>query len=359
MSRNRVIRLLRKLMPTVAVFVVLLPTVCFSAEREPLEGLIKETLSFFSPLSMSVDERRGEELVLSGKDLDRIKPGMRVRIYRPGKPFRHPVTREIVGRMDVEVGLAEVVGMEGQRAVAKIISGDPNKGDEVRIGSTVIPVLFFQSPGLDYYLGDDYFRKLKKTGRFRVYEAPIEDLTLEQLREMASEKGATVILTVDEGKSDKESVQMVQRLYWGDGSLIKVSNINVSRDYISGLKAGTEFLAGIGEEPLLTYKLSYGAERLTSGDLNGDGKWELLLVSGNRIMIYSYDVDLSELLEYQISDADMIIWVDTIDLDGDGKAEVCLTYLKGEVNSERDSDAIVTEVKMPDAFVSQILRYES
>ncbi len=357
MSRLRTMIELRK---TLCLFVLLvaclLPLRGRAGTETPLKPLLDDTLSYFSSLVLKVEEVREGRIVISGEDLSKLRKGMRLKVFRTGKPFRHPVTREIVGTMEVGIGDVAIEEVAKERAVAKILKGDPRPGDEVRLGGTVIPMLFYQSPEVDFYLGDAYYRELKRTGRFKLIDAPIERFSLKDLRDMARDRGAKVILLLESGGTGEGETRLVERLYWVDGEEFVNRSVGIPDSYINELKAGFEFLQGEGNEPLLTYELPFSADHLMAADLDGDGKAEIILTIGGELAIYSYDVDLMILEDMKLRSTDMVVWLDAIDIDGKGGMELVLTSLIGEAGQERDRDEIVTETRVPDAIVSRVFR---
>ena len=84
---------------------------------------------------------------------------------------------------------------------------------------------------------------------------------------------------------------------------------------------------------------------------------EIVLAYGNKIRIYRQGVDLKALEEFSVP-ADEIIWLDTIDINKDGKDEILITAMRGdEVVSfiyELKDSSYVQLLKIKDMFLRKI-----
>ena len=83
---------------------------------------------------------------------------MRFTILREDAPFRHPVTKEPLGQMEVFIGEMEIQEVLSDTSRGYIISGDVHEGDIVRISEIKIDLVFIQSDAIDWYLADSYYR---------------------------------------------------------------------------------------------------------------------------------------------------------------------------------------------------------
>src|SRR5208337_4097700 len=110
-------------------------------------------------------------------------------------------------------------------------------------------------------------------------------------------------------------------------------------------------------EILLSFHLPFKADRLATGDLAGDGNMEIVLAYGSKIRIYRQGVDLKSLEEFSIPASD-IIWLDTIDINKDGRDEILITAMNGDdVVSfiyELKGSSFVQLFKIKDMFLRKI-----
>ncbi|MEE8329243.1 MAG: VCBS repeat-containing protein [Thermodesulfovibrionia bacterium] len=311
------------------------------AEDTPFTPLINSIVSFFRPLSgdvTSVDE--GIVKFAVGSE-DGVLKGMRLRIFRKGEYFYHPVTRESLGRVEKPVGTIEVLQVKNDSASGKIVEGEAKSGDLVRMSASKKRLLFYQEETVDYYLGDAYYRGLKETGRFEIVDAPIKQIDNEKLLKLAASEKTEVVLALS-SETTGEKTSLKQTLLWTTDGVIFSEDfveIEIPPAFSKQLRFGSELLSGIEDESLLSYDLPFDAELISTGDIDGDRKPELVISRGTAIYVYNYDVDLSFLFQQKINSTETIIWMDIFDLDSDGKGEILLTaisygsYGHNEVNS--------------------------
>jgi len=109
-----------------------------------------------------------------------VSPGLELEIIREGEPFKHPVTGEVLGRLEKVVGLAKVTEAQEKFSLAEVLerAGDevPAKGDAVRVtGARILLGLgkFESSPDLEAAARSasrDLAVALARTERFEVLD---------------------------------------------------------------------------------------------------------------------------------------------------------------------------------------------
>jgi hypothetical protein len=83
------------------------------------------------------------------------------------------------------------------------------------------------------------------------------------------------------------------------------------------------------------YSLPYGVRFVATGDFDGDGKQEIMLSTGKYARAYQPAVDLQLLWEVRGTASDDHLWIDSIDLNKNGKDEIVITFMRnGEVFSD-------------------------
>ncbi len=312
---------------------VLLFTLCLAAfagaEETPFAPLVERTLSFFRPLSADVVSFEDGSLRINAGSERGVVKGMRLVVLRKGEYFYHPVTRERLGRFERPIGLMEVVEVDEGGSTGRLIQGEAEKGDLVRMSATRRRLLFYQDDRVDYYLADAYYRELKGSGRFDIVDAPNKAMGRERLLQLAaSEKAEVILVLTSETKDGKRHLR--QTLLWDDGTVLAEDSVEIPEGFLKGLRFGSELLLAVENEPLLSYDLSYGAELLGAGDVNGDGRPELVMSSGMDIRIYSYEGGLGLLHKIDVGGDERIVWMDLHDLDGDGREEIFLTAITSD-----------------------------
>src|SRR5262249_52285314 len=126
----------------------------------------------------------GSEARIEGPSVALLRPGLELTAYRRGEVFRHPVTGQVLGHAERELGTLVVTAVDGEQATARVVVGSggeaPKAGDLARItagrrGVAVLPPTGVTSP---YESADQtalllvsrFSALLDKTGRFVTVE---------------------------------------------------------------------------------------------------------------------------------------------------------------------------------------------
>ncbi len=322
-----------KLSALFSLFFALCSSAMVYADDAPLHKMRDEVISYFKPMTGKVTMVEGKKVVFSLGAKDNVKTGMRFTILREGSPFIHPVTKEPLGKLESSTGKLEVKEVGPDQSTGYIITGDAKEGDKIRISESKVSMLFCQSNDIDWYLADSLYRALKETGRFNMIDTDIETDNPSKVIEEAKKLKAEVALLVT-AKAGESGTLLTQRLFWANDSM-KFSEMEAKVDvaYAKKLRFGEELFISQTGEAWLQFDMPYGARFITIGDIDGDGKQEILLSTGKDIRVYTPGIDLQPALGgVQITGygSDDILWVDTIDLNKNGIDEVIITSLGGD-----------------------------
>ncbi|MEC4684543.1 MAG: VCBS repeat-containing protein [Nitrospirota bacterium] len=297
------------------------------AEDSPLTPLIERTVSFVKPMSgevVSVDD--GVVRIGLGTK-DGLSEGMRLKVLRRGGFFYHPVTQEPIGRAEEAVGAIEVLQVEGAVASCKIIEGEAKSGDIARISASKKKLLFYQEESVDYYLGDAYYKGLKTTGRFEIVDAPVGQLDAEKLLKVAASEKTDLVLILGSANTG-EKINLKQTLLWPDGAILSEDSLYIPAAFFSELRFGSELLTDVQNAPLLSYDLPNGADIISAGDIDGDGRIDLVVSTGDGIIyVYNYDIELEVLYRLKMNPSGTVIRMQVFDIDTDGKDEIFLSVV--------------------------------
>ncbi len=96
------------------------------------------------------------------------------------------------------------------------------------------------------------------------------------------------------------------------------------------LKFGSDIFAPHSGEALLRFSLPFGARFVTTGDYDGDGKQEIILSTGKDARAYLPAMDLLPLWEVKGTVNDEHLWLDSVDVDGDGRDDLVITSLRSD-----------------------------
>jgi len=305
------------------------------AEEDPTTILKDNTLKLFKPVSGKITGIEGNKVVIDLGLKNEITPGMRLNILSEGEPFIHPVTREMLGRVESVTGKMEVKDVQQETSNGLVVEGKAKAGDKVRISGTKVKVLFCQDKKMDWYLADEYYRKLKETGRIEMIDTALETTDQALVLNEARRLGAEVALILTSKEADKGTLVMEKLIWVSDGSQFFETQVKADVAYAKQLKFGEEYFAPQAGEAVLTYNLPFGARFLTTGDFAGDGKQEIMLSTGTVARAYLPAVDLQFLWEVKGTALDDHLWMDAIDLNKNGKDELVITLMRnGEVFSD-------------------------
>jgi hypothetical protein len=305
-------------------------------EQDPVTKLKDDAMAYFKPQSGKVVRLEGSKVFVSVGEKEGLKPGMRLRVLREGAAFVHPVTKELLGNIESTVGKIEIKDVQAESSSGSMVEGEAKEGDRIRLSETKVRLFFCQDKSIDWYLADDFYRKLKSTGRIEMVDTALE--TDDEIKVLAEAKkaGAEVALIVTAKEADKATL-MRERLYWvADGVKFIDTEVKVGTDYAKDLKFGEEFFAPHAGGAMTMFDLPFGARFIAVGDVYGDGKQEIILSTGSDIRIYLPGADLKLMGEVKGSGKDDHLWIDTIDLNKDGKDEIIVTSMR--------NDAVVSSV---------------
>lgn len=315
------------------ICVLLLPLISTSAEQAnegvSLDDIVSDIVSFFKPVTGLVTGVEGKGAIIDIGKTSGVREGMRLKIYREGSEFRHPVTGEILGRMEREVGNAQVLVVGETDSAIEVISGEVQQGDRVRISQETVKMLFYQARSVDWAIGDALFKKLKETGRFEIVETEeskddMDEVSLKQ-REMN-----TVFAVFLREKTTAGRRVLDVRLLHPDGSQFYARESFIPEEMIKELKFGYDFLKQVDETAFWSFEVPSSMEFVVSCDVNGDGTGELIVAIDHEIEVLRLDAGLKTLHQYDLGSLAIPIWLDCNDLNGDGKAEIGVSYFVGD-----------------------------
>jgi hypothetical protein len=276
-------------------------------EELSVEGLAQRIAAHFPKVTATVTAVQEDRLVLDQGSLAGLKPGYRLDLYREGKAFVHPLTKEPLGRHEQALGTAEIERVEEARAIAllregrtglSVVTGDRARMTAGRIRAALVPThLEEQTRAMD-----DLYRALGETGRFALHDP--DDLTRllgarrmarvreddpEQLRAIGKLLGVSYLFLCSspegrKGKSLDVRILSLPDLRTHDRILARVSSAGKPRSAGSTPDLLPPMLGA--KLAIYQFTLPYVARLVASGDLDGDGREELVISNGSRLFIY-------------------------------------------------------------------------
>jgi hypothetical protein len=264
-----------------------------------------------------------------------ILPQMRLTIFREGEEFFHPITKAVMGRFEINLGLLEIKEVMEETSVGLILEGREGikTGDKVRITSGRIRMAVVLAEGVDKDKVGAFYEALETTGRFRV----IED---EKVKASMGKEGFKTLESKDVikrlGKTlDVEGMVFLEIRPTPKGPFLKADLLHTFDGKSLGTyeafipffeKKDIELPLPVRKDYWKAFDFNYKARLLGVGDLDGDGRREIVISDGARLRIYRFEgSDLSEIWADKDNYTDNHIALDVADINRDGKAEVFVT----------------------------------
>ncbi|MCK4910216.1 MAG: hypothetical protein KAR83_01175 [Thermodesulfovibrionales bacterium] len=301
----------------------------------PFAPVLDTALKYFAPMEGKVLSVQGETIEVELGEGKTAIEGMRMRMYRKGDPFLHPVTKQVIVKGESPVGVAEVTAAAGGTAFLRLVEGEAAVGDVARISSGRIRAFFYQGASVDWDAAEEYYFWLRDSGRFAIAETPPGNASTEEISSMAREWDADVAIIV-QAVGTPAKPMLRQTLMWVEGaSVFSIEETPIKADELSTLKVGREYFAPDRGKPTIVFKVPFTATLIASGNIDGIGEQELLLADGSLLHFMSAGASLVPAFG---SRDDVVIkgetgqvplWLEVVDLDLDGKDEVLLTVLRG------------------------------
>ena len=322
----------------IAGIIVLTAALAFASvarcDDDPLKTLAAKTAEFFKPLDFRILSVKGKTVTIDGGAQGGIAVGMRLDIFEEGRVFYHPVTRQPIGRFEKRTGTVEIDSVKNSSASASVISGGtvpggPIKGSIARVTKSRIKALFYQHKSLDWFLGDAYFRRLKDTGRFELFDTSVAADKPQELMAEAGRLGVDVLIfTGAQSQRLRDKIILKEQLYWAsDGKEFHAAETTLPIEYVKTLKFSSNAAFASGEEPVLSYDLNNDYHLIAAGDFNGDGKTAIIVDTGDRLSVYEPAAEIRKLWELRTSASADHVYLEAADVNGDGKDEIIFTQL--------------------------------
>jgi hypothetical protein len=344
-----------------------------------LERIVQKLVEKFPRVTGLVASVRDKELYLTLEESQRVQPGTRMTVFRKLGAFKHPITGEVLGHFEENLGDAVVRDLRDKFVIARFEpKGEfsPRPGDGVRITAAQIRIALLPviNQTKDSYSQDtlllDYQALLERTGRFRVFDVdklqvwflenriPSEDGLKPEIRQRLRQFVGTDVVLSNLLRKVGDRYVFESRLSnlvdgkSGDSMTALMESLPATLSASAGLSRGRE-RSGVGfdEGPdreldrasrvnpnfrirkgsprrgiQRSQKLDWVASGIAVGDMDGDKQQEVAIVHDNQLTIYHWEKGiLKEEFSYRTSTGDRFLTVDAIDLDGNGLPEIYIT----------------------------------
>ena len=360
-----------------------------SSAREPQGGFAESARVVAGRLAASFPRVEGLVIGFEGGQvlIDRgtaegVFQGMELDVFREGEEFKHPLTGEILGRLDKDLGMVRVLHVHERYAEATVIKKAEKagfrKGDRVRVSMARMIVAF---PNVDMEgvsgvgvrsMTKELAAALVRTGRFELIEERqlrsmlLTDKNLRageladppMLKQLA-ERGKIQTLLLSRLTPTADGISLdVQAYSTLTGNQIVLVSAQVQPGTITPDKPSRGPQSASAARPAVLTSPDTSKPAMVSppsssrppvasipsehivfepafdgsmmamavADLEGDGKSELLLAGADRLLAFRIDgPHLRPLTEYSLSGKGTVATLEAMDVTGDGGAEVIMT----------------------------------
>jgi len=337
------------------------------ASTESLDRIVSQIDSMFPPLEGVVVSLDQQILTLDLKQGQPIKEGDRLKLIRFGTDIIHPVSKKKIGRKETDLGEIEVIDVRQNFSLAKLI--DPTTlaraSDGVRSPFNELTFVV-ATPRIETKkktIDSDLLRiqleeKLVSHPRFQVPSFELDLwllennlsvqglLTPKHLGQLGSQVKADYLL-VSSVSSIKKKLVLNYKLYSArTGHLEKQAKILFDQLPDQQARQGFPREQGVQrsfarpEDGLVDYvgkqAFLFKIVDLDVGDINGDGREELVVIAPNRVIVYDYrNKKLKQVASFRAKNENhKFLGVDVGDINRNGRDEIFVTnHLGDELSS--------------------------
>ncbi|MDH4099986.1 MAG: VCBS repeat-containing protein [Nitrospirota bacterium] len=312
-----------------------------------IDTFARDIQAFFPKLSGEVVSVNEDTVVTTLTKADGVFPGMRLSIFRVGKEFRHPVTKEVLGRFEEYPGTIEIVTPGDKESTARLVEkkGEVKAGDKIRVSSdkitlALIPASIDVDRGGLYSLND----ALLGTERFEVTDQDEVSLALLEEGFIGKVEPAPTVISKLAGIFNVQYIAMVKvhaddkkanfdvTLYSGEGKSIARfdDQVNVATGEYRAGELGFAIYEGRSRDYWRTEEFRFIGRNMVNADVDGDGRRELVINDGERIHVSRYVGNLLQAVWTSEKEKNQdLVYLDAADLNKDGIAEIYVTNVWG------------------------------
>jgi TolB-like protein len=324
--------------------------------------VVARVCASFPPLELYVISVEGDRVILERDEGGKIRPGMELHLFREGKEFTHPVTGKALGRFEESLGNVRVLEVKESYAEGEIIRREQGavirRGDKGRITAARIRLAVFQVVNLSSQEVDEegftyqLINQLEETNRFEVVQlgeliAALDKLDITDYKQLGDEVavkrlgrllGVRGVVAAQVREIDHKLILEARLLSAYSGAPIAETSV-----VLAGVKAGrplgfplppSEPVVGDvgsdlkpGREIFKSRRLDMGIVSLAVGDVTGDGRKEVVVTDGKRVVVFGLDdARLTELWSEAAGER-RHLRVDIRDINRNGVAEIFVTNL--------------------------------
>jgi hypothetical protein len=251
----------------------------------------------FPRVEVQVAAVSGNTVQIEGAGVERLRPGLELMLFRRGEVFRHPVTNQVLGHTELVLGTLVVTAVEPGAATARLVPVQgrpaPVPGDGARITSGRLQVAVLPTSGVQaafdsadqtqLLLVARFSALLEKTGRFLAVD-PQKILDLRpgiSPLEAGRRLGGVAVIS---SRVVREGPTRVLETSWVSGQTGET--LITLREPLKPTSFPPRFAWEETPELERRYPLDGPVRALALGDLDGDGRKELVIADDQTITAY-------------------------------------------------------------------------
>ena len=328
------------------------------ASAESLDRIVSQIDSMFPPLEGVVVSVDRQILTLDLKQGQPIKQGDHLKLIRFGRDIIHPVSKKKIGRKETDLGEVEIIEVRQNFSLAKLMNPTTlaRASDGVRSPFNELTFVV-ATPRIETKkktIDSDLLRirleeKLASHPRFQVPSFELDLwllennlsvqglLTPKHLDQLSDQVKADYLLVSSVGSIKKKLVISYKLYSTRTGQLEKQAKILSDEFPIKRARQetsqnnDTQRSFTRPDNGLVQYvskqEFQYRIVDLDVGDINGDGREELIVIAPNRVIVYDYrNKKLKQVARFRAENKNhQFLGVDVGDINRNGRDEIFVT----------------------------------
>jgi hypothetical protein len=332
------------------LLVILVPLSAFAEkplgvdEFNSVDELAGAIAAYFPKVQGMVTSVQNDKLALTLGKKDGLTTGMELTLWRDGKEILHPQTGAVIGHMEDQIGMAEVVsvGDASSSAVVRKKLREPQPGDKARITPKKINLAIIPLKAERAEIVQGVWERLSEYGRFTMLDrGKVDDFLKSRkqrdsslISELGSRYNLDAVVALSIYPTEGKLLVMARIYYTGDAGLLDtiVATLDLAskKDVLGEIRP---FFMPVKEEKSVTPELPIDARYFTAADFEGDGKLEYAFSDGSKLHVYRHEpAGWRELWTESVPPASTGIKhinIDAADINGNGRPEIFVTAMLG------------------------------